>query len=135
MKKMYFKIQVGYDQSQYIEINEDELEKAYYCFLHKKDSLFSGGAVKGENILYILPDYHRIMGWNKGWKLTIDDEIELKEKKISNKCRDLISSAQEKVKLVVKEDKTDLIGKTIERPKEFEDMTKKLSNKFSVNKS
>lgn len=108
---MNFKIIFGYDAEDYVGIEETELEKAYYCFLEKKDSIFSGGAVRGSNIMAIQPDYHAAMGWNRGHKLGGDDYAELKNKGVDRKHMTYLAGAKSHVQLLIQNGQTHLIGK------------------------
>ncbi len=114
---MYFKIIRGYGLEDYIEIDKSELEKAYYCFLEKKDAIFSGGPVRGSQIQTIQPDFHRTMGWNRGYKLGVEDFEELGNKGIDRKSRDLLSESESRVKHLIETRQQHLIGKGIEIPK------------------
>lgn len=109
---MNFKIIFGYDAEDYLGIDETELEKAYYCFLEKKDSIFSGGAVRGSNIMAIQPDYHAAMGWNRGHKLGGDDYAELKVKGIERKHSLYLSETKSHVQSLIQSGQTHLIGKS-----------------------
>lgn len=106
----YYKIIRGYSAEDYIEIDETELEKAYYCFLTKKDSIFSGGAIRGSEILAVQPDYHRAMGWNRGYKLGPDDYAELSEKKIDRQHMTFLSDVKDKVNYLISSKQENLIG-------------------------
>lgn len=116
MKTYFFKIIRGYNLEDYIEIDHTELEKALYCFLEKKDAVYSGGAVRGREIIAIQPDYHRQMGWNRGYKLERNDFEELADKGLDKKLHHLIAATKEKVLYLVGAGKTDLIGKNVEIP-------------------
>lgn len=108
---MYYKIIHGFGVEDYIAIDETELQKAYYCFLEKKDSIFSGGAIKGSQILEIKPDFHRIMGWNRGHKLGADDYEELGQKGIDRKTQHFLSATKDVVQHLIETKQTHLIGK------------------------
>lgn len=130
---MFYKILHGFGAEDYIEITKDEVEKAYYCFLTKKDSVFSGGAVRGSLIQAIKPDFHRTMKWNRGYKLTEFDYAELSEKGIDRKMQNFLGEAHDKVKYLIETNQPELIGKPVELPKKvFSEETKKLSDKFKV---
>lgn len=110
----YYKLVRGYDAEQYIEINETELEKAEYAFLMKKDAVYSGGAIKGSDISMIQPDYHRMMGWNRGHKLNDYDYAELGQKGLDKKMRDQLALNKEKVQYLINSKQEHLIGKNID---------------------
>lgn len=112
--KNYFKIIRGYNAEDYLEIEESELEKALYCFLEKKDSVFSGGAIRGSQIIAIQPDFHRTMGWNRGYKLGSEDFEELGQKGVDKKCNNLLSSAKQRVQYLVSTKQENLIGTNVE---------------------
>lgn len=110
---MFYKIIRGYDAENYIPIDASEVQKAYYCFLQKKDSIFSGGAIKGSEIVMISPDFHRIMGWNRGYKLGVDDFEELAQKNIDKKCQSFLSMTKEAVQYLIETKQENLIGKYV----------------------
>lgn len=97
----YYKIVFGYDAEDYIGIDETELKKAYYAFLAKKDAVYSGGAVRGAQITAIQPDYHRAMGWNRGWKLGPDDYAQLTEEGVDRAHTHYLNEVKEEVKALI----------------------------------
>ena len=136
---MYYKIIRGYGNEDYLEIEDSELEKAYYCFLEKKDSIFSGGAIKGSQILAIQPDFHKTMGWNRGYKLDEYDYADMNEKGIDRKLQNKLAEAKEKVQYLIETNQTHLIGKNADFPrienskeKEISEAVKQLSDKMKV---
>lgn len=110
----YFKLIRGYGAEDYLEIGEDELEKAMYCFLEKKDSVFSGGAVRGSQIMAIQPDFHRTMGWNRGYKLGGDDFEDMKQKGIERKLQAMLSESKYRVQHFINTKQEHLIGTNAE---------------------
>jgi hypothetical protein len=136
---MYYKIIRGYSAEDYIEITPDELEKANYCFLTKKDSIYSGGAVKGSEILAIQPDYHKTMGWNRGYKLQAEDYSELKEKGIDRKMQLQLEKTRDKVNYLIQTGQENLIGKNVEIPEldnpkveKIKKITGEIADKFKI---
>lgn len=109
-----YKLIRGYDAEDYIEIAEPELEKAYYCFLEKKDAVFSGGAIRGSQILAIQPDYHKSMGWNRGYKLGAADYAELSEKGTDRAHMHLLADVKGRVQHLITTNQTELIGKNVD---------------------
>lgn len=142
---MYYKIIRGYSAEDYIEIKRDELEKAEYCFLLKKDAIYSGGAVKGSEILAIQPDFHKTMGWNRGYKLGAEDYAELKAKGIDRKMQIELENTRDKIQFLIKTKQENLIGQNINIPEltatkgnvegeksEIKKITDKLADKFKI---
>ena len=133
-----YKIIRGYNAEDYIQIEESELEKAYYCFLNKKDSIYTGGAVKGSEIIAIQPDYHRTMGWNRGYKLGPDDYNELREKGIDRKMQLQLENTKDKVQYLIQTKQENLIGKNaqipaLEKGREMPEDIKKISGEIANN--
>jgi hypothetical protein len=133
---MYYKLIRGYGVEDYIEIDEKELEKAYYCFLQKKDAIFSGGAIRGSQIMAIQPDYHKTMGWNRGYKLEALDYSDLREKGIDKKAQQQLETIKRRVIYLVENKKENLIGQNLEIPEldkpKFGEITKQLVGKFQI---
>lgn len=135
----YFKIVWGYDPEDYTQIDETEVEKAYYAHLKKKDAIYSGGSVSGDKIIAVAEDYHRAMGWNRGYKLGADDYAELAQKGLDKVYQKFLADKKNKVHYLMESKQEHLIGKNVEIPelnnpkvKEISEATKKLSDKFSV---
>lgn len=133
----HFKIIRGYNAEDYIEIDETELEKAYASFLFKKDGVYSGGAVRGSEIIAIQPDYHKTMGWNRGYKLGADDYSELSSKGIDTKMKLLLSETKDKVTYLFSTGQENLIGTNakipeLEKPNEFKEITGNIVNNFQI---
>lgn len=113
----YFKLIQGYGAEDYVSITEHELDKAQYCFLEKVDSMFSGGSVRGAEIKAIKEDFHRTMGWTRGYKLGASDYEELSQKGIDYKMRDMLAESKDRVIYLVKAGKPQLIGTKFIVPK------------------
>lgn len=75
----YFKIIYGFNEADYLGITENELPKAIWLFKNGTNrAVFGSGAVRGQDIMRIVPDWHASQGWNKGWKMTPDDFSDIK---------------------------------------------------------
>lgn len=115
---IFYKIVHGFNAEDYIEIEENEVQKAFGAFLQKKDAVFSGGAIRGNMIQMIKPDFHRTMGWNRGYKLGELDYEELEQKGIDRKANMFLSLNKEAVHHLIESNQTHLIGKfEIDEPK------------------
>ena len=133
----YFKIIWGYDAEDYVEIDETELEKAQFAHITKKDAIYSGGSLTGSKIIAIQPDYHRIMGWNRGYKLGALDYEELSEKGIDKSCQKFLADKKEKIQYLISTFQQHLIGKNVEtpelqKPNPITEDIKKLGDKFKI---
>ena len=121
----YYKIIRGYNSEDYIEIDETELEKALMSFLTKKDAIYNNGAVRGSEILAIQPDYHRTMGWNRGYKLGAEDFEELSQKGIDRKLQNILSDKKEKVQNFIS-------GRKEEKILDYSEEVKNLADKLKT---
>ena len=121
----YYKIIRGYNSEDYIEIDETELEKALMSFLTKKDAIYERGAVRGSEILAIQPDYHRTMGWNRGYKLGAEDFEELSQKGIDRKLQNILSEKKEKVQNLIS-------GRQDEKTLDYSEEVKNLADKLKT---
>ena len=77
---MYCKVKFGYGEADYAQITEEELPRAYGMFLTGEGkSVFSDGtAIRARDIIRIEPDWHRVKGWNRGYKMMVDDWNDVK---------------------------------------------------------
>lgn len=75
----YYKIVCGFNEEENISINENELAKAISLFMSAKGrALFENGAIRGQDIKRVVPDWHKVMGWNRSWKITPDEYSDIK---------------------------------------------------------
>lgn len=92
---MFYKILWGYDDEKTIPIDSSELQKAFYCHLKGVPGLFKEGSISGNKIIAIQPDYHRIMGWNTGYKLNQLDYEDLDHHGVRKECAKELHEAKE----------------------------------------
>lgn len=85
----------GYREDQEIPIPKEESHKAYYVFLNQGSrAVFSNGfTIRHEELQRIVPDYHSIMGWNRGHKLDADDYADLKLRGVEDEVKKLMDKA------------------------------------------
>jgi len=74
----YFKVKIGFGKTDYIRIDETEVAKAIRAQVNGSVALFSeGGSIAGNNILAVLPDWNRVMGYNRDYELNGEDWNEI----------------------------------------------------------
>lgn len=130
MVNMKFKIMRGFGQDDFIPIEEEELEKAIYCHMARKDGAFNMGSINGSHISAVMPDWHGTMGWNYAYKLTADDWDDIRSKGVDTKVQKFIEGAKNKVQYLIETKQENLIGKGFEMPKietSFSDEVKRLA--------
>ena len=105
----YYKVKLGYNEDDYISISEEELPKAIVLFLEGTGrGLFEDGAIRGQDIIRIKPDWHKLRGWNKSWKMTDADYGDIRH--LENPYRDTYHLAEGIAKGVIQSNKRDLLS-------------------------
>ena len=110
----YFKIKIGYEEDAYISIDQSELESALYVFLSDSKGIFKSGVVRGKDIISISEDWHKEMGWNKGYQMNEDDWADLEHKGILKEYAGIIGKTKEKIQYLISTNQQNLIGKNAE---------------------
>lgn len=64
---------MGYDQNNFIPIDEDELIKAIACHMTGGKAAFRSGSVSGTQISAVVPDWHAAIGVNYGHRFDAFD--------------------------------------------------------------
>lgn len=91
--KKYYKVMVDYKN--FISIDETELEKALQAHAHDGKAFFKNGSVS--HIQAILPDFHKIMGWNEGYVLVPEDHADIARSSECQEARNLLYTATERL--------------------------------------
>ena len=114
----YFKIQYGYNEADYMPITEDELPKALAIFIDGSDkAIFRNGAIRGQDIMRIVPDWHTAKGWNKGYKMGPEDYSEIKP--LENSYNQTYNQAKLIAEIAIRENKPELLTKPLEEAKKL----------------
>lgn len=104
--KKYFKVYRSF--SDFVSIDESELEKAMHAFLENIPVVLKQGAVS--RIESIMPDYHRPMKWNYAHELTEEDYQELKRYGVMKAYEGVIGEVKERVQHLIDSKQEHLIG-------------------------
>lgn len=135
----YFKIIYGYNETDYISVSENELPKAIWLFKQGSNrAVFEEGAVRGQDIMRIVPDWHSSQGWNKGWKMTADDFADVRH--LENPYKETYSEANLIADFAIKSNNTDILNLPLEEAitflpeenKELTEGTKMLADKLKM---
>lgn len=78
MIQKYYKVMRGWGDD-YVSVSEDKLHLAIYAKLAGKVFL-ADGLIDGPKIEMIVPDYHKTMGWNQGYKMQPEDYGDVKSR-------------------------------------------------------
>lgn len=106
----FYKIVFGFGPDDYISITQDELHKAFVLAIEGGSAVFEGGFFqnRGKDIMRIVPDWHRVRGWNKGHKMdTLDyEDIAPLEKSFLN----TLSNGKQLAEYIIREKRSDLLA-------------------------
>lgn len=69
----YYRVKYGFGKDDFYSVDETELPLAIRAQVNGKVFICSEGTVAGNNIMAILPDYNRLMGYNRDYQLTGED--------------------------------------------------------------
>lgn len=97
----YFKVKIGFDKNDFISIDESELAMAIKAQTTGMIAVFknsSVGTVAGNNIISVLPDWSRELGYKRGWIVDDEDFIKIGKKRIAE-YRDLFLKETKKIGL------------------------------------
>ena len=98
----FFKVYTGYGETDYISIDETELEMCIRAQITGKVAITKDGTITGNVIQRIVPDWNKALGLNRGYKMKPED-YEYLPKKVADEHRDAIalatSSVQSQLKL------------------------------------
>lgn len=104
----YFKVKIGYGADDYISIDDSELRVALKAQATGQVAVFKNGSVSGNHIMSILPDWNRVMGYNRDYKLTGEDYLYIGED-TQDEYRDLIETTTNEIKGINPQKNTELI--------------------------
>jgi len=131
-----FKIVYGFNEGDYLPINENELVKAIALFMEGGRAVFDAGAVRGNDIMRIVPDWHAEKGWNRGYKMTPKDYEDIKP--LEKGYQEIYGQAKYLTEYAIKEDRRDLLSKPLSEgikllpQNPISGEVKKLANKFKI---
>jgi hypothetical protein len=68
IKPLMFEVRMSYDDTKNLFVTEKELPFVYFAMENNVVMYIAGGAIRGQNIIDVLPDYNAYLGWNRGYK-------------------------------------------------------------------
>jgi hypothetical protein len=80
----HYRVKFGYGKDDFISIEEGELSTALRAQITGKIGSFKEGTVAGNNIMAIVPDFQKAMGWNRDHQLGSEDYAEIGTKTIND---------------------------------------------------
>lgn len=73
----YYRIKWGYGKDDFYSVNEQDVPRAIKAQLTGSVFMCDEGTIAGNSIMAIMPDYNRILGFNRDYQLTGEDYAEL----------------------------------------------------------
>ena len=73
MLKKYYKVKTGYHIDDYISVEEDEVAMCMKAQVTGKIATTRAGSVAGNIILSITPDYNRMLGLSRDYRMSYED--------------------------------------------------------------
>ena len=92
----HFRVKWGYKDDEFFSIDETELSKALRAQIKGTVAQFNEGSLSGNNIIAILPDYQRDMGWHRDHLLAGEDYDEIGKKRMDT-YRNLIENTKREI--------------------------------------
>lgn len=94
-KPFYYAVRLSYsDNGQDVTIPKEDLPAVMWGFLKKTQIVCSQGMFKGDAIISILPDYTKILGFNKGYTLESEDFRLIANDKTCNLARNYLDGVK-----------------------------------------
>lgn len=78
----YFKVQTGFGPDDFVQIDETELEMCVKAQITGKVAITKEGTISGNIIQKITPDWNRVLGYQRLYKLQGEDYRELGERRV-----------------------------------------------------
>lgn len=143
----YFKIVYGYNEGDYLPITSDELHKAQLVAIQGGSANFEAGFFnnRGNDIMRIVPDWHRVRGWNRSHKM---DEFDFQDiRPLEESYKKTLDNSKKLIEFIIDNKRFDLLKKPASEAfveiKELlpqnkftelnEGATNLLTNKFKIN--
>ena len=119
---MKYKVKTGFGDDDFTIIDETELAMGLRAQIGGKVALFREGSISGNSILEIKPYYNRLMGWNREYRLTDEDYLEIGQE------------IQKRHNLFFENTKLAIEGRppVQEKPKEISEGVKQLAEKMGT---
>ena len=140
----FYKIVFGFNEDDYISINSDELHKAQVIAIEGGKATFEDGFFnnRGNDVMRIVPDWHRVRGWNKGYKMNALDHEDVEN--LVEPYRQTLANGKLLAEFIIKENRRELLSVPaseafkklkklqINTSKQISSESKLLTNKFKI---
>lgn len=140
----YYKLVFGFNEDDYLSITSDELHKAQVIAIEGGKAIFENGFYnnRGNDVMRIVPDWHRVRGWNKGYKMNALDHEDIKS--LIEPYRKTLANSKLLAEYIIRNNKRELLSlpasEAFKQVKELQSPNKKaldsgvykLSDKFQI---
>lgn len=138
----YYKLVYGFDKDSYLSITSDELHKAQVIAIEGGKAIFESGFFnnRGNEVLRIIPDWHRVRGWNQTHQM---DELDYADiKPLEEPYRKTLENSRLLAEYIIKENKRELLSipasvafkeiKLLKQENPVSNEVKELADKFKI---
>ncbi len=116
----YYRVKFGYGRDDFYSVDETEVRKAIRAQVTGEIAIFAEGTIAGNSIIAIMPDYQRMMGWNRDHELNGEDHREIGDKRKED-CVALLEAVRREV-----------AGLPPQESKELSDGVKRIAGEMQV---
>jgi len=142
----FYKIVFGFNEGDYLPIMGEELHKAQVIAIQGGKATFKAGFFnnRGNDVMRIVPDWHKARGWNKGHKM---DEFDYKDiEPLQEDYLKTLENGKFLAEFIIKNNRNDLLQipateafrevmklNNKETKQFLDNENKQLTNKFQIN--
>ncbi len=94
----YYRVQTGFGADDFVSVDETELEMCIRAQITGKVAITKAGTITGTIIQKITPDWQRVLGYNRDYKMQGEDYDEL-PRRTQDEYREAFAEATENVQL------------------------------------
>lgn len=120
----HYRVQTGFGTDDFIEIDETELETCIRAQVTGKVAITKSGTITGSIIQKIVPDWNKVMGYQRLYKLQGED-YKLLGRKVINEYRIALEDSTRRVQGLP----------PVNRLKGSSEEVKKLADQMNINKN
>lgn len=113
MVKHVYRVRYGFDSNAKVRVEAGpELERVIYAWLQQAPVAAGGKMIHGKHIISIEPDHHYYTGWYDTYEPKSGEDLRQIQRDCPPTLETVFDLYVERVRTLVREDKTELIGRS-----------------------